>query len=740
MSNELKKITKVLFEAKQVVLMDQFFQNLNTDSLGKNSKEALTLMLKCEQLGFSFETKMINVVSHASKQEMKDFWDWFKPLANKIYKGSKYEPMYPNFPEQVIEASDYELCMNALIHYAGDALGIRLLPEYQKDKRKKLKENVEPMQMKFGVVADLPNMLKNYLEANTSLSEQSKEIVTKLFKYLETENKEQLNSLVKEANIAQKETLAFMGKEVINSSLNFNECMVDKFKTPTDLLRLSAALNDGDVSLVLDTKVKGMSRAMRKAFLGKLESLLTEKDSTQFEENMFTYREQWVKLAHAMHVGEFKNKVPKTYEVIQKLRENNKEHTFTFNVQKALDANDMEKTVNLLKTRPGVFGRMLGKVVSSAKDTNLVINEFGNVSKDISTPVLLQIHAKYKYDNQDNKKIILPKGGIGKSFVKKEGNIIKLKDEDAAKIVKTVENTLLNRFSQGESLGNVYIDENLKLQNVPFAQRVASKALKTVPKGSRFNKEEEDKNIIRFFIWWNQKSEVNDYAKRVDIDLSIAVYDKDYNLLKQCAYYALDSGYMTHSGDITSAPNGAAEYIDVNIKGLVKDVPGAAFVAPVINSFTGQSYCDVPECYAGWMEREHLQKGEIFEPSTVKNKVDIASNQKQVMLVIYDIENKQYIWADQPIKNVGVYNNLAGNKSSVAYAIEAIVEMKKPNLYDLFEMHANARGKIVNDINKADTVFSIKEGITPYDFEVIAAKFMADEFQKEEKNNKLKVK
>ena len=40
------------------------------------------------------------------------------------------------------------------------------------------------------------------------------------------------------------------------------------------------------------------------------------------------------------------------------------------------------------------------------------------------------------------------------------------------------------------------------------------------------------------------------------------------------------------------------------------------------------------------------------------------------MLVIYDIENKQYIWADQPIKNVGVYNNLAGNKSSVAYAID----------------------------------------------------------------------
>lgn len=740
MSNELKKITKVLFEAKQVVLMDQFFQNLNTDNLGKNSKEALTLMLKCEQLGFSFETKMINVVSHASKQEMKDFWDWFKPLANKIYKGSKYEPMYPNFPEQVIEASDYELCMNALIHYAGDALGIRLLPEYQKDKRKKLKENVEPMQMKFGMVADLPNMLKNYLEANTSLSEQSKEIVTKLFKYLEEENKEQLNSLVKEANIAQKETLAFVGKEVINSSLNFNECMVDKFKTPTDLLRLSAALNDGDVSLVLDTKVKGMSRAMRKAFLGKLESLLTDKDSTQFEENMFTYREQWVKLAHAMHVGEFKNKVPKTYEVIQKLRENNKEHTFTFNVQKALDANDMEKVVNLLKVRPGVFGRMLGKVVSSSKDTDLVINEFASVSKDISTPVLLQIHAKYKYDNQDDKKIILPKGGMGKSFVKKEGNIIKLKDKDAAKIVKVVENTLIDRFAQGESLGNVYIDENLKLQNVPFAQRVASKALKTVPKGSRFNKEEEDKNIIRFFIWWNQKSKENDYEKRVDIDLSLAVYDKDYNLLKQCAYYALDSGYMTHSGDITSAPNGAAEYIDVNIKDLIKSVPGAAFVAPVINSFTGQAYCDVPECYAGWMEREHLQKGEIFEPSTVKNKVDIASNQKQVMLVIYDIENKQYIWADQPIKNVGVYNNLAGNKSSVAYAIEAIVEMKKPNLYDLFEMHANARGKIVNDISKADTVFSIKEGITPYDFEVIAAKFMADEFQKEEKNNKLKVK
>ena len=119
-------------------------------------------------------------------------------------------------------------------------------------------------------------------------------------------------------------------------------------------------------------------------------------------------------------------------------------------------------------------------------------------------------------------------------------------------------------------------------------KRTASKALKTVPKGSRFKKE-SDKPIIRFFTWWNETGvdkegkEVN--VDRVDIDLSVGIFDSNYNLLRTCSYYDLRSfDYVVHSGDITSAPEGAAEYIDVHLDRLQKDIPKAAFVAQLVRA------------------------------------------------------------------------------------------------------------------------------------------------------------
>ena len=50
-----------------------------------------------------------------------------------------YEPMYPNFPTQVAEADEVELLLNALFHYAGNVVGLRIMPVYSKDEREELK-------------------------------------------------------------------------------------------------------------------------------------------------------------------------------------------------------------------------------------------------------------------------------------------------------------------------------------------------------------------------------------------------------------------------------------------------------------------------------------------------------------------------------------------------------------------------------------------------------------------------
>ncbi len=55
---------------------------------------------------------------------------------------------------------------------------------------------------------------------------------------------------------------------------------------------------------------------------------------------------------------------------------------------------------------------------------------------------------------------------------------------------------------------------------------------------------------------------------------------------------------------------------------------------------------------------------------------------------------------------------------------KALATMRKTSLYELFELHAEARGERSASPNEADTVFSVESGVTPFDLEKIAADFM----------------
>jgi hypothetical protein len=45
-------------------------------------------------------------------------------------------------------------------------------------------------------------------------------------------------------------------------------------------------------------------------------------------------------------------------------------------------------------------------------------------------------------------------------------------------------------------------------------------------------------------------------------------------------------------------------------------------------------------------------------------------------------------------------------------------------LYELFELHAAARGELVETPEDADTVFTLTKGVTPFDVNTINAEFM----------------
>jgi hypothetical protein len=259
------------------------------------------------------------------------------------------------------------------------------------------------------------------------------------------------------------------------------------------------------------------------------------------------------------------------------------------------------------------------------------------------------------------------------------------------------------------------VDEGLKGHLVPFAQRSASKSLRTVTRGSRLGLPEG--GTIRFFLWWKN----GEY--RTDIDLSAVLLAADWKRVRHLAYFNLREPALGcyHSGDVVDAPEGACEFIDMDVKALL--FGGIRYVVMCLNSFTRQPYRDLPECYAGWMARDEPRSGEVFEARTVRDKIDLASDTTVSVPVVIDLEDRQVVWADVALKSSGWVNNVRANRDNIARLARAIVGLDRPNLYDLFLMHAEARGEPTLK-DGADTVFSVHEGVTPFDIDKILGEFL----------------
>ena len=280
--------------------------------------------------------------------------------------------------------------------------------------------------------------------------------------------------------------------------------------------------------------------------------------------------------------------------------------------------------------------------------------------------------------------------------------------------LRICEKALISRFSKLPQLGKCYLDPALANFLVPFSQRSAAKGLRTLVRGSRLPL--PPCKTVRFFVWWKNGT------SRTDIDLSAALYDASFKYVDVVSYYNLKNFGGHHSGDIVDAPQGSAEFIDFDIdrtKGA-----NVRYVVMSLNSFTEQPYCDLPECFAGWMARTHPGSGEIFEPKTVQDKVDISANTRICLPAILDLAEHQIVWADIALRKRPSWNNVQNNLSGVSVMARSITDLVRTDLRTLFDLHIKARGLAVTEKSAADCVFAVNEGITPFDLNRIASEFM----------------
>ena len=652
-----------------------------------------------ESLGYAFSAEVVESLQTVSVEQVTQFYnELIEGLKQLVGAHREFRPMYPNFPKQVMEMSESRLYINALIHYLTNQL-----PNYVKEPRLILQDKTELKVIQLGTQEEFEQIFTQIVASNTSISESDK---TDISWYINN-YKESIFHLIP-SEIPQKENLAYLGAEMffVEGAADF---LKKHLKTATDILRLACAMCGGDVSLAKATKFVKISRRERKFLLELLESYGNR------VEDMLRWKKRWLRLGERLHVGEFKTKFPRSFEAFDILRNDKPFQTFNGKVESGLLSKNTAQMVELLKPRAGDFARRLDHLLRlSETDAPLVLETFAEIAPQVSTPVLLQVMTHFRNRNSPKPlRVFFPKGEVAK--VQGIENKLPLFSFAIPKAVNAIcEETLTARFAELPSLGKCYLDENLKNYLVPFSQRSAAKALKTIVRGSKIPL--IDANTIRFFIWWK-----NGYES-TDIDLSAVMFDANYNYQDVLSYYNLVGLGGHHSGDIVDAPEGVAEFIDIDIKRLIANK--TRFVVMSINSYTAQPFCDLPECFAGWMARTHADSGEIFEPKTVQNKIDVASDTKICLPLIIDLQEKQVIWTDIALKKNPAWNNVANNLSGTSLMLKAMTNLTKTTLYDLFSLHIKARGELVSEKKRADKIFSVEEGITPFQLEVIASEFM----------------
>ena len=91
---------------------------------------------------------------------------------------------------------------------------------------------------------------------------------------------------------------------------------------------------------------------------------------------------------------------------------------------------------------------------------------------------------------------------------------------------------------------------------------------------------------------------------RIDVDLSAVTYTSGWNYHSHISYTNLRGNGVraVHSGDITSAPKGAAEFIDLEMASLRE--AQVRYVVICLFSYTQQKFSEMPHVFAGWMTRK----------------------------------------------------------------------------------------------------------------------------------------
>ncbi|WP_395107885.1 hypothetical protein [Actinomadura sp. SCN-SB] len=432
--------------------------------------------------------------------------------------------------------------------------------------------------------------------------------------------------------------------------------------TVTDVLRLACALSDGDVTLVEPSRFVSFPRPVRRALLAGLDGVVRAAPAKLGD--VAAHREEWKRLGERLHPHEHGKRWPHAADVFAVARGEKRAPSFASRVEARLAADDVVGAATLLRSAPGLLFRSLDRLLRldpSPAVQDAVLEAAASVADQVSGRVLLSVreHLLNRGGSRGRTRVFANRLSRGRTAADTRPPLPKGVIAGLAAFLDTEVQRRL------PDVGHLLVDPAVLDVALPLSGKATADGLGTLPRGSV---SPVDGETLRFFVHWRER------RISTDFDLSALLLDADYLNPVWLSYTSLRTVGGEHSGDVTEAPDGASEFIDLRL-GRIR----ARAIIPQVNVYSGEGFEEVAESFFGFMLRDAEQKGRPFEPRTVRMKSGLRGPGRVALPLAFlrgDDGRWRAKWLHLYLKGRPSFNRVEGNRLTTTELVRGLAERR----------------------------------------------------------------
>ncbi|HEX4222663.1 MAG TPA: TerD family protein [Pseudonocardiaceae bacterium] len=427
--------------------------------------------------------------------------------------------------------------------------------------------------------------------------------------------------------------------------------------TVTDVLRLACELAGGDVTLRTATRFGPLPRRLRRALMTELDRVVAADPAKLADVARFARR--WQRLGERLHPHEY-DALPAARDVFAVARGERTVRSLAGRIELAFADGDIVTAAELLAVAPGMLLRQLDRLLRNAAPAELpgVLDRVAGAVGSVSGRVLLSVREELA-----NR----VKPGTARIFINRTGtgwvtddDRVPLQESIVDEVAEVLDRELAGRLP---AYRHLLVDPEVRTLAVPLSGRASEDGFRVFPRGSLVRL---DGGLLRIFTYWRQEALITDF------DLSVLLLDKDFGYADHVSWTNYHAEGVTHSGDITTAPDGATEFADISLAPVT-----AHYVVPTVQVYSGEGFEQVAESMFGFMARDLDQRGRPFEPSTVRARSTVRGNARvAIPAVFYRDDDGAWWgkWLHLYVQGTGFGNVIEHNRLSTALLARTVIE------------------------------------------------------------------